>query len=137
MPSGAARDSAVEPGGTSDDRDVVEFFAGHPTAQAVCDRVRSVLAEAGGCSVRVGRSQVAFRRRRGFAYLWLPGQYLARPTAEVVLTVALGRHDPSPRWKQVVHPARAHWMHHLEVHDPADVDEEVAGWLREAAERAG
>lgn len=125
------------PTGPAVDQDVVDFLAGHPMAQAVFDRVQSVLADAGGCSVRVGRSQVAFRRRRGFAYLWLPGQYLARPAAEVVLTVALGRHDPSPRWKQIAHPAGAHWIHHLEVHDPADVDEEVAGWLREAAERAG
>jgi hypothetical protein len=125
------------PSGPPVEQEVVDVFADHPTAQAVFDRVQSVLADAGGCSVRVGWSQVAFRRRRGFAYLWLPCRYLARPTAEVVLTVALGRHDPSPRWKQVVHPARAHWIHHLEVHDPADVDEEVAGWLREAAERAG
>ena len=116
---------------------VDDFFTGHPAARAVFDRVQSVLAVAGGCTVRVTKSQVAFRRRRGFAYLWLPGQYLARPAAEVVLTVALGRRDPSPRWKEVVHPAPGHWMHHLEIHDPADVDAEVAGWLREAAERAG
>lgn len=96
----------------------------------------SVLQGLGGCSIRVTRSQAAFRRRRGFAYLWLPGRYLRRPSAEVVLSVALRRRDPSPRWKEVAHPARAHWMHHL-VHDPADIDSEVAGWLREAAERAG
>ena len=56
---------------------------------------------------------------------------------EVVLTVVLGRRDPSPRWKEVLHPARAHWVHHLELHDPAEMDDEVAGWVREAAERAG
>lgn len=117
--------------------EVEEFFAGHPTALAVFARVHSVLTEAGGCTVRVTRSQVAFRRRRGLAYLWLPGQYLVRPTAEVILTVALGRHDSSPRWKQVAHPAGAHWMHHLEVHGPDEIDDEVTGWLREAAERAG
>ena len=56
---------------------------------------------------------------------------------EVVLTVVLGRRDPSPRWKEVLHPARAHWVHHLELHDPAEIDDEVVAWLREAAERAG
>ena len=81
-------------------------------------------------------SQVAFRRRRGFAYLWLPDRYLAHPVAEVVLTIALGRRDRSPRWKEVVHPARTHWIHHLEIQDPADVDGEVIGWLKEAAGRA-
>ena len=54
-----------------------------------------------------------------------------------MLSVALGRLDGSPRWKEVAHPAAAHWMHHLEIHRAADVDAEVEGWLREAAERAG
>jgi hypothetical protein len=36
-----------------------------------------------------------------------------------------------------VHPARTHWVHHLELHDPAEIDDEVVAWLREAAERAG
>ena len=125
-----------EPGAPLDDP-VEGFFAGSPLGRAVFERVRAATDAAGGCRIRVSPSQVAFRRRRGFAYLWLPGRYLARPTAEVVLTIALGRHDPSPRWKEVAHPARAHWMHHLELHDPADVDEEVARWLREAADRAG
>jgi hypothetical protein len=128
--AGAATSSGPDPA-------VAAFFAGHPMARSVFDRVEAVVAGAGGCTVRVSTSQVAFRRRRGFAYLWLPGRYLTRPSAQVVLTVALGRRDSSPRWKEVVHPARAHWMHHLEVHDPAEIDEEVAGWLREAAARAG
>jgi hypothetical protein len=123
--------------GSATDPALADFFADHPMARGVFDRVASVLADVGGCAVRVSTSQVAFRRRRGFAYLWLPGRYLTRPAAEVVLTVALGRRDPSPRFKEVVHPARAHWIHHLEVHDPAEIDEEVAGWLREAAARAG
>ena len=124
------------PAGSADDA-VETFFAGHPLGRAVFERVRHLTEAAGGCEVRVSKSQVAFRRRRGFAYLWLPGRYLARPAADVVLTIALGRQDPSPRWKEVVHPARAHWIHHLEVHSPADIDDEVAGWLREAAGRAG
>lgn len=112
-------------------------FAGHPVALATFDWVLGVLEAAGPVEVRVTRSQVAFRRRRGFAYLWLPGRNLARPAADVVLSIALGRQDPSPRWKEVVHPTPRHWMHHLEIGDPDEIDAEVAGWLREAAERAG
>lgn len=114
-----------------------EFFADSPLGQAVLRRVTAVLSGVGGAEVRVSASQIAFRRRRGFAYLWRPGQYLHRPAADVVLSIVLGRRDGSPRWKEVVHPTQAHWMHHLEVHDAADVDDEVAGWLREAAGRAG
>ena len=116
---------------------VEDFFRGHPLGRAAFDRVADLLAGTPDLAVTVSRSQVAFRRRRAFAWLWLPGRWLARPSTDVVLSLSLGRHDPSPRFKEVVHPARAHWMHHLELTDLADVDEEVAGWLREAAGRAG
>jgi hypothetical protein len=101
---------------------------------AVFERTRSLLEEP--IEVRVAKSQVTFRRRRGFAYLWKPGRYLRAPTAEIVLSIALGRHDPSARFKEVSHPTPRHWIHHLEVHSLDDIDEEVARWLTEAAERA-
>lgn len=87
--------------------------------------------------LRASKSQVSFRRDRGFAYIWAPGKYLANPDAEVVLSIALGRHDDSPRFKEVAHPSPKHWIHHLEVGEIDEVDEEVAAWLTEAAERAG
>lgn len=116
---------------------VAGFLAGHPVPAAVFDQVWELVGGREDVRVRVTASQVVLQRRRGFAWLWLPGRYLRRPGAEVVLSISLGRADPSPRWKEVVHPTRAHWMHHLEVHDPAEIDGEVAGWLREAADRAG
>jgi hypothetical protein len=114
-----------------------QHLAGHPLALAVFARVRDILEASGPVAMRVSKSQIAFRRERGFAYLWLPGRYLARPGADVVLSIALGGRDPSPRWKQVVEPVPGQWMHHLEIEDVADVDDEVATWLREAADRAG
>ena len=114
----------------------MEFLDGHPVAVSVYERVRSCLADLGPFAVRTSKSQIAFRRKRGFAYLWLPGQYLKNPDAEVVLSIALGRHDPSGRFKEVVHPATHHWMHHLELHGPEEIDAEVLEWLREATERA-
>lgn len=113
-----------------------EFFAGHSLALAVYERVRSVLTTMGSFEVRISKSQVAFRRRRGFAYLWLPGQYLSAPSAEVVLSIVLGRHDPSRRFKEVAHPARQHWMHHLEIQHVDELDGDVERWLREAFDRA-
>lgn len=119
-----------------DPADVEAFFEGHPDALAVYRSVRSMAEAIGSIDVRVTRSQVAFRRRRGFAYLWLPGRWLAKPAAEVVLSIALGRRDESPRFKQVVQPARDVWMHHLEVRASGEIDDEVRGWLEEAFEHA-
>ncbi|HSJ83510.1 MAG TPA: DUF5655 domain-containing protein [Acidimicrobiia bacterium] len=114
-----------------------DLFTGHPLGVEACEKVSSILDGIVDVEVRTTKSQVAFFRKRGFAYIWPPGNYLAKPDAEVVLSIALGRHDDSERWKEVVHPASRHWMHHLEVRRLEDIDEEVARWLVEAAERAG
>jgi hypothetical protein len=112
------------------------FFADHPLGLAVYDLVLAALGPLGGAEVRVTRSQVAFRRRVGFAWLWLPGRWLDRPSAEVVLSIGLRERIGSPRFKEVVQPAPGRWMHHLEVRTTGDIDDEVVGWLRRAAEAA-
>jgi hypothetical protein len=114
-----------------------EFLAGQPLGLATLAWVRRVLAAEGPVTERLGRSQVAFRHRRGFAWLWLPGQYLTHPRADVVLSLGLGRPVESPRFKEVVHPSALRWMHHLELHSVTDLDDEVADWLREAYAGAG
>lgn len=121
-----------QPSGT-----VESALAGSRTGLVVHRAVLAALTDLGPVEVRPTRTQVAYRRRRAFAWLWCPGRWLGGPTADVVLSVALGREDASPRWKEVVHPSRLHWVHHLELDGADDVDAEVAAWLREAYLRAG
>lgn len=113
-----------------------EFFAGHEDGLAVYRAVAGAVGALVPCEVRVSRSQIAFRRTRGFAYVWRPGQYLASEVP-AVLSVALDRPVESSRFKQVAHPAARVWMHHLELRDPREVDDEVRGWLGEAWRLAG
>ena len=88
----------------------------------------------GQAEVRVSKSQIAFRARRGFAYVWRPG----RDVDNDVPAVLSSRYPPdkSKRFKSVVHPSPKVWMHHLEVRDPDQVDDEVARWLRDAYDAA-
>ena len=113
-----------------------EYFAGNAVGLAIFEKVRSKLEALGPVEARFSKSQVAFRRKRGFAYLWLPGKYLPKAQDEVVLSIALGRRERSTRFKQVVQVSAKHWMHHLVVNDLRDIDVEVESWLREAADRA-
>ena len=110
-----------------------EFFTGRELSRRLFETVRAAVEEAGPAEMRISKSQIAFRRRRGFAWVWLPAMYLRRSnTAPLVLSLALPCHDPSPRWKQIVEPARGRCMHHLELHSVNDLDQEVKDWLQSA-----
>ena len=41
------------------------------------------------------------------------------------------------RFKEIAHPAKTVWMHHLELRDVSEVDDQVCGWLADAYESAG
>ena len=68
-------------------------------------------------TVRTTTSQVAFRNRRGFAYVWNPRRHL-KTEVPAVLSIALPRRVESSRFKEVVHPSPGVWMHHLELAPP-------------------
>lgn len=112
-----------------------QFFAGSPIGLSLYRRVAEVVHGAGPAEVRVSKSQIAFRNGRGFAYVWRPDRYL-KTTVPAVLSIALPRPLSSDRIKSVVHASPSVWMHHIELNDLADVDDAVAGWLREAFENA-
>lgn len=118
------------------DDDVEKFFDDSPEGLALYAAVAAAVADLGPADVRVSTSQVAFRRRRGFAYVWRPGRYV-RSDVAAVLSVPLRRRLASDRLKKVVHPTGSVWMHHLELRDRADVDDEVRAWLAEAYDDAG
>ena len=111
------------------------FFEGSPAGLEIFKTVVGVAKDLGQINVRVTKSQIALRRRRGFAYVWRPGQYI-KSEVPAVLSIALPRHLSSSRFKEVVHPSAAVWMHHLELRKGGDVDDEVRSWMQEAYEAA-
>lgn len=113
------------------------FFCDCALGGAVFRQVQATIGGLGGCDLRVDETQVGWARRRGFAFLWLPGRWLQGQHAEVVLSVGLPRHDDSPRWKQVTEVRPGLFMHHLELRATSDIDSEVDNWLAEAFEAAG
>ena len=112
------------------------LFDGHPDGLALYRAVERAIGDIGVADSRVTKSQIAFRRRTGFAYVWRPGRYV-RSDVPAVLSIALRREVSSPRFKEVAHPATGRWMHHLELRDPQELDEEVRRWLAEAYDGAG
>ena len=109
-----------------------EFFAGQEESRHIFEAVRDAVDAVGQAELRVTKSQVAFRRRRAFAWAWMPSTYLHGRHAPLVLTISLRRRDPSTRWKEIVEPTPGRFTHHLELYAPSDIDDEVRAWLQEA-----
>ncbi len=114
-----------------------DFFGEHEDSRRLFEEVRRAIEEIGPAEMRVTKSQVAFRRRVGFAFVWMPKMYLRKADVPLVLTIGLRGRDASPRWKEVVEPHPGRFTHHLELRSVEEVDEEVRGWLREAWAEAG
>ena len=108
------------------------FFRGHESSRPLFDALSKLVDSLGESELRVTKSQIAFSRKRAFAWAWVPDRYLGGGHAPLVLSVALRHRDTSARWKQVVEPSPGRFMHHLEVHESSDLDDEVRAWLREA-----
>lgn len=116
---------------TESSRSPEDLFAGFPEGLATCRASQEAVSTVGEASMTVTKSQVAFRRRRGFAYVWRPGQYLDSDIP-AVLSIALPREVASTRFKEVAHPSTHVWMHHIELHKASELDDQVLGWLAEA-----
>jgi hypothetical protein len=118
------------------DRQPEDLFDGFPESLAMYRQVQRAVAAIGEASVAVTKSQVTFRRRKGFAYVWRPGQYV-HSDVPAVLSLALPLQISSERFKEVVHPSENVWMHHLELRERGQIDDEVREWLALAYDHAG
>jgi len=109
-----------------------KFFSGHKESKQLFDALRGMVDAIGPTELRVTKSQIAFRRRKAFAWVWMPAQYLRGKRAPLVLTLAFRYRDTSPRWKEVVEPRQGHFTHHLELYSTQDIDDQVYHWLQNA-----
>jgi hypothetical protein len=114
-----------------------KYFENNPDSRRLFDALEAQVLSIGPAEVRVTKSQVAFWRRKAFAWAWMPAIYLRRKAAPLVVTIALRRRDGSPRWKQIVEPSPGRFTHHLELYSRDDFDDQVHTWLQEAWDQAG
>lgn len=115
---------------------ISEYFVRSARTRRLRDAAIRAIESVGPSTRRTTRSQVAFHRRRGFAWIWAPAMYLTRGAAPLVLSIAAPRRLRSRRWKEVVEPTPGRFMHHLEIRRVRDLDAEVRAWLQTAWENA-
>jgi len=109
-----------------------EYFDGKEEYRRLFDALQDVIKSIGTAEIRVTKSQVAFRRRKTIASVWIPGKYLRGKSAPLVLTLSFRHKDKSSRWKEIVEPSPGRFTHHLELYSTKDIDDEVRAWLQDA-----
>ena len=109
------------------------LFLDHPTRLRLYRAVRDHVQRLGPVVVRDTDSQVSFRARRAFAWVWLPQRWGdGRPAESVTLTFSLDHKISDPRIADAVEPHPGRWTHQVVIEDEVDLDGVVDGWLREA-----
>ena len=109
-----------------------EFFKGYVRSRLRFDALVRMIHEVGVYELRITKSQIAFRRRKNFAWIWIPGKYLGPKRAPLVFTLSLARQDGSTRWKEIVEPVSGRFIHYLELYSNENMDDELIQWYMEA-----
>ena len=112
------------------------FFDSHPTAIPLYETLKSrILTEIPDARIEVRKTQISFFTRHMFAAASFTPVRRVKDRPDPFLTVTFGlRHRvPSPRIDAVSEPYPNRWTHHVMIGSTEEVDDELAGWLREAA----
>lgn len=115
---------------------IEEFFGPYPKGLPLFRAVLKAVESFGPVEAAATKTQVSFRARTRFAWLWIPQMALKRGPPDVYLTFDLPRRVASPRIKQSVEARPGRWVHHMLLASPRAVDAEAKAWLREAYETA-
>ena len=116
------------------------FFDNHPAALPLYEKLKeSILAEIPDTRIEVKKTQISFFTKHMFAAASFTPVRKAKERPEPFLTVTFGLRDraASPRIDAAAEPYPGRWTHHVMIGSAGEVDEELMGWIREAAAFSG
>ena len=110
------------------------IFEGEPKAEALFETVRAFVESLGDdIEVVHHKTQVTFRAKTGFAYVWRPQIWkIRRPEGSIILSFDLGRQIADPRIEESAPARKGRWVHHVSLQKKSDFTKDVKDWLREA-----
>lgn len=117
--------------------EILMFFQGHEDVLPIYIRLEEALLErVPAMTVRVSKTQIGLYNRRSFgAVSFNPVRRAAhRPPVWMTVTFGLGYRKESPRIDVATEPYPNRWTHHVMISSAEEIDEELLGWLQEAAE---
>ena len=117
--------------------DILFFFNQHPDALPLYEKLEAqILAEIPDVKIRIAKTQITFANRHGFAFVSFNPCRKAkvRPSVWMTVTFGLSYRKDSPRIDVATEPYPNRWTHHVMVGSEEEIDAELMGWIREAAE---
>ena len=116
--------------------DVLFFFDEKPAALPLYEVFeKKILAEIDNVTVKVRKTQISFSNKYNFAFVSLLPVRKAKARPETWITVTFGLHykKESPRIDVASEPYPNRWTHHMLISSVDEIDDELMGWIREAA----
>ena len=117
--------------------DILFFFNDHMDALPLYERLEElILEQIPGVKIKVSKTQISFSNKRGFAFVSFNPCRRAkeRPNVWMTVTFGLSYQKDSPRIDAATEPYPNRWTHHVMVGSEEEIDIELMGWIREAAE---
>ena len=121
------------------DNDILFFFGEHMEALPMYERLENaILTRIPDVKIKVAKTQITFANKRGFAFVSFNPCRKAndRPAVWMTVTFGLGCRKGSHRIDVATEPYPGRWTHHVMVGSAEEIDEELLGWIQEAAEFA-
>ena len=118
------------------DNDVLFFFGDRVDALPIYERLENaILTRIPDVKIKAAKTQITFANRRGFAFVSFNPCRRAkdRPAVWMTVTFGLGCRKESPRIDAATEPYPGRWTHHVMVGTQDEIDEELLGWILEAA----
>ena len=117
--------------------DELFFFNEKPVALPLYEAFATrLLAEIDNVTIKVRKAQISFSNKYNFAFVSLLPVRRAkeRPKTWITVTFGLRYKKESPRIDVASEPYPNRWMHHMLIFSVDEIDDELMGWIKEAAE---
>ena len=119
------------------DSDILYFSGERMEALPMYEQLEeAILTRIPNVKIKVSKTQITFANKSGFAFVSFNPCRRAKERPEVWMTVTfgLGYRKESPRIDVATEPYTGRWTHHVMVGNVDEIDEEMLGWIQEAAE---
>lgn len=117
--------------------DELFFFNEKPAVLPLYEAfAQRLLAEIDNVTIKVQKTQISFSNRHNFMFVsFLPARKAkGRSKTYITVTFGLQYKKESPRIDAASEPYPNRWTHHVLISSVEELDDELMGWLKEAAD---